>query len=332
MDNLNMNNLAHVDDITDIINFFKKFIDDSGSILTNDMEMNRSRIMRVSNNLIPAIDLKINLEKFKELIDIINPEEQIFKFPKHLNGHTNSSFEKLIRLYKISLQQFCFWVSPSRQDIRTITSSSIFDAIMNHGVDQENSQINIEKEFNNSVNLRKNRLSIFKESCNIANSHLSRLNYLSKYLNYNYSELDGFKYLFRSLYFSNQFKDDFYAKKQSLFLMFLIRFKDDFPKEISEYIDGFKFYCNPAIDYQIPKMLNYYGVIEYPSKLKDIISQGTIIQKDSTDELYIRSVSYWAMVKMQEKFGLNQEELDGILWYMRSSVDAKHHCVLTEDY
>lgn len=323
--------LVHLDERNNYIELFKKFID-CDSILSNDMEMNRERIMSVSNTLIPDIDLKINIEKFKELINIIDPEPQTFKFPKHLNRYPNPSYEKLIRLYKISLQQFCFWVSASRQNIRTITSSSIFDAIMNQGIDSGNGINDIEKELNNAVNLRKNRLSIFKESTNNANTYLSRLNYLSKHCNYNYSELDGFKYLFRSLYFSSLFKEDFYAKKQSLFLMFLIRFKDDFPKEISEYINGFKDYCNPAIDYQIPKMLNYYGIIEYPNSLKATISQDNLIQKDSIDELYIRSVSYWTMVKMQEKFGLNQEELDGLLWYMRSSVDAKHHCVLTEDY
>lgn len=267
----------------------------------------RQDVISFINNIFPDIEKFINIGKFEELLANDKNLDNIIRTYTRESDLFGGS-ELLSSLYYNISQQFCFWLKPDDQSLRVLKSSDFSEVSVN----------TILNVINSSVTMRKNRFDIVKEISE------SLEHYPAESISYH---LNG-----------NCWNVDFFRKKKNLFLMCLFRYKKDLnylwdelkKEQVKELIDT----INPAIDYQIPKMLEWYGIIKYPVNIKNKIRNGEYIIKDSEDELFIRSLSYLALILIQEQFGYNQIELDWWLWYNRNSLNStvKHHCTLTEDY
>lgn len=250
-------------------------------------------------------------------IDISKFEEYILNTDKKKLLHENGLGEKLYTsepcliggstlfeaLVWSSIHQFCFWYNPNNQKLRGLTSSLVHDLAF-----AGSSEVIPEV----SISLRKERFYINKV--------------LSDF-DYNF----GISLALNKLMNLDIFNFDFFKKKKNLFFMQLIRYREDLGIPDVKLVE-FDKYVNPAIDYQVPKMLRDLNIIRYPYYIDELIKNGTLIQKDSYEELFIRGVTYLALIKIQEKYGYSQNQLDWLFWSTRNLSDSKHHCTITEDY
>lgn len=202
-----------------------------------------------------------------------------------------------------SIHQFCFWYDPKNQKARGLTSALVHDLSFG-GSHEAIPEV--------SITMRKERFHI---------------NQVLREFDYNY----GISLSFNKLVNLDIFNFDFFKKKKNLLLMQIIRYREDLKIPDNKLVELDQV-INPAIDYQIPKMLKDMGIIRYPYYIVELIKNGTMIQKDSYEELFIRSVSYLALIKIQEKYGYTQNQLDWLFWSTRNTSESKHHCTLTEDY
>lgn len=250
-------------------------------------------------------------------IDISKFEEYILNTDKKKLLHENGLGEKLYTseprliggstlfeaLVWSSIHQFCFWYNPNNQKLRGLTSSLVHDLAFAGSAE-------VIPEV--SISLRKERFYINKV--------------LSDF-DYNF----GISLALNKLMNLDIFNFDFFKKKKNLFFMQLIRYREDLGIPDVKLVE-FDKYVNPAIDYQVPKMLRDLNIIRYPYYIDELIRNGTLIQKDSYEELFIRGVTYLALIKIQEKYGYSQNQLDWLFWSTRNLSDSKHHCTITEDY
>lgn len=254
-------------------------------------------------------------------VESINSGNLDDPFIKKALSEKFTSQEFIVGLAINALNQFCFWYNPSFQEGRILRSSDIG---LNRIID--------DFEFlKYAVTLRKERITLNNQFRDyIINDIGGQPNLTNVQLVYNILQFEGFNY-------------DLFRKKKELFLMLLFRYFNmtELP---TSFLKLAKF-VNPAIDYQVPKMLDALGIINYPSRLRKVIKKGKLIPKDSYNELFIRALSYYTLINMESKLketsynGIlrkyNQIDLDWFFWSnrnMEEGVNAKHHCTLTEDY
>jgi len=119
------------------------------------------------------------------------------------------------------------------------------------------------------------------------------------------------------------FASDMFLKRAFLFVMQLNR-KLNFFKEIDEI-------PVPA-DYQVPKMLEHFGCLEYKQALTDKIKGHTMIPKYSIEECSIRGGTILACDKLAELTGWTRSEIDTWLWLRRKECKKPFHLTITCDY
>lgn len=268
----------------------------------------RLKMRDIANMVADSVEeRKRTIEAIKDIFPKIEDSIYLSKFEELMDKEfdynedfsSNLKGEELLDSLMINAgQQFCFWVDSVNQNMRHLKSSDFMNITFTNYL-----QV-IEK----SMTLRENRIRILNEHWALHQECTSPT--------------------LRERTEIKTFQLDFFRKKKNLFKMFMVRFKI---VEDLEFINT----INPAIDYQIPKMLRAFDIIEYPIALESKINAGKIIPKDSTEELFIRSVSYMALVMIQEKYKVNQVKLDWWLWSNRNSPlvkNRKHHCTITEDY
>ena len=120
------------------------------------------------------------------------------------------------------------------------------------------------------------------------------------------------------------FASDIFLKRASLFFIQLFR-------RFGWFDDELKLLHVPA-DYQIPKMLNYFGCIDYTLTLENEIEQGRLIPKNSLYECEIRSATIQVIKMLCEKTGWNVAEVDGFFFTKRSICTSPFHLTITTDY
>lgn len=304
--------------------------------------------------------MSIQLEQFKQrerclsrCIDILYDDQQAYinsamednnynkiaaklSFVESINsGNTNDPFIKkalsekftsqefIVGLAINALNQFCFWYNTSFQEGRILQSSDI-------GLNR----ITDDFEFlYYAVTLRKERITL---------NNQFRDYILNKVYKGGEAKISNVQLVYSILRFEG-FNYDLFRKKKELFLMMLFRYFN--MTELPTNFRKLEKFVNPAIDYQVPKMLDALGITDYPHRLREIIKNGELIPKDSYDELFIRALSYYTLINMESELletsynGIprkyNQIDLDWFFWSNRNNeevVGAKHHCTLTEDY
>lgn len=145
----------------------------------------------------------------------------------------------------------------------------------------------------------------------------------SNYVIHN-KDKDGYGVFFDLVKNFSGFASDSFLKRASLFIIQLNRQLGWF----GELVD--KLFV-PA-DYQVPKMLQHFGSIEYSNDLGFKIQEGKLIEKGSLMEVQLRAATVMACKEIMKLTGWNISEVDTWLWTKRKEPKSKFHLTYTTDY
>ena len=120
------------------------------------------------------------------------------------------------------------------------------------------------------------------------------------------------------------FASDMFLKRAFLFVMQLYRKLNFF----SDTIDQIPV---PA-DYQVPKMLEYFGCLMYSPELIHKIKSHRMIPRYSIEEISIRAGTIMVCDRLSELTGWNKSEIDAWLWLRRKECKKPFHLTITTDY
>ena len=120
------------------------------------------------------------------------------------------------------------------------------------------------------------------------------------------------------------FSGDMFLKRAFLFIIEMNRRMGWFKEDIAKI-------PIPA-DYQIPKMLNHYGVLGYTMSLRRKIWNHELIQSGSLMECEIRASAIKACKLIAEEAKVNMADVDTFLFANRKSCDEPFHLTITTDY
>ena len=90
-------------------------------------------------------------------------------------------------------------------------------------------------------------------------------------------------------------------------------------------------------DYQVPKVLEHFGILRYPSYIKEAISRQFIFSSGSNEEFQIRFQTIGAMQQMCDYINTKGNEicpleLDYYVWNLSRSIEGPHHLTFTKAY
>jgi len=85
-------------------------------------------------------------------------------------------------------------------------------------------------------------------------------------------------------------------------------------------------------DYQIPKMLEGLGCINYSYLLSEKIQNGELIPSGSVEECEIRAATMLAGKRLSEISGHTMCDIDIYLWLKRKEIDKPFHLTITTNY
>jgi len=120
------------------------------------------------------------------------------------------------------------------------------------------------------------------------------------------------------------FASDIFLKRASLFFIQLFRRFGWFESDLHN--------LHVPADYQIPKMLNYFGCLIYEEELYNAIETNQLIQKHSQAECEIRAATVLIIKKLCEITGWNVAEVDGFFFNKRHDTQTPFHLTITTDY
>lgn len=120
------------------------------------------------------------------------------------------------------------------------------------------------------------------------------------------------------------FAGDMFLKRAFLFIIEMNRRMGWFKEDIAKI-------PIPA-DYQIPKMLSYYGVFNHSNDLKRMIGSHSIIQSGSLMECELRASSIKACKLIADYAGITMADVDTYLFANRKQSVAPFHLTITTDY
>lgn len=120
------------------------------------------------------------------------------------------------------------------------------------------------------------------------------------------------------------FASDIFLKRAFLFIIEMNRRMGWFKNDIHKI-------PIPA-DYQIPKMLNYYGVLMYDDRLKKKIESHELIQSGSLMECEIRATAMKACQIIANKADITMADVDTYLFANRKKSVSPFHLTITTDY
>lgn len=120
------------------------------------------------------------------------------------------------------------------------------------------------------------------------------------------------------------YASDIFLKRASLFFIQLYRKFGLFEEAMYE--------IHVPADYQVPKLLEYHGCIQYDPYLTTLIDSSMLIPKYSALECEIRAATVLACKKLMEITKWNIADVDGWLWLRRKEVTTPFHLTITTDY
>lgn len=120
------------------------------------------------------------------------------------------------------------------------------------------------------------------------------------------------------------YASDIFLKRASLFFLQLYR-------QFGWFAEAMKTLHIPA-DYQVPKIMNHEGIIEYDTELDYEIATRRPILKGSQKECEIRAATIHVAKILGEKTDWNVAEIDGYFWLRRKEAFNPFHLTITTDY
>ena len=120
------------------------------------------------------------------------------------------------------------------------------------------------------------------------------------------------------------FASDLFLKRASLFFIQLFRRFGWFQNDLHS--------LHVPADYQIPKMLEYFGCIQYDDSLKGAIEYSSPIASGSIAECEIRAATILSIKRLCELTGWNVAEVDAFFFLQRHKTINPFHLTITTDY
>ena len=120
------------------------------------------------------------------------------------------------------------------------------------------------------------------------------------------------------------YASDIFLKRASLFFLQLHR-------KFGWFAGAMNTLHIPA-DYQVPKIMNNEGIINYNAELSYEIKTSRPIPKWSVKECEIRSATVLVAKYLCEATGWNVAEVDGFFWLRRKEAANPFHLTITTDY
>lgn len=253
--------------------------------------------------------VNINEEKLYQLSDILKQ----YNPPSFSKNHKNLRFE----IYKCILDsslQFCFWYGNSSVRVNGNASGEITRLVNEYAYDLELLKKHIRLS---RMPLIEERIKIIDEIGPINTNKMRKIiSIIAKV-----KEVDAILALLIGEFTS--FADDILMKK-ALLAVIAIHLRTNIIKDPEKLLI-------PA-DYQIPKMLRHFGVLEYSNELEFIVDNDIIIPKNSEHELAIRVQAIKACEWISRITKLDPYVIDQALFSLRKGSIMKHHLTITTSY
>jgi len=255
-------------------------------------------------------------------------EKGITKFPNELNmEEVNLEDEVKLELLASSIN-YCYWYGKSDVRPNNASSSLMYELL---GQTYANcprmlfNEKNVDRifTFNFAKSLSVNRFPLIEERV----KHLMETAFVFDSVVGDIIEEGGkdAKFIVNLIVESLPgFASDIFLKRASLFCMQLNR-------KFGWYKDTINELPIPA-DYQVPKMLEFYGGIIYSEKLSRLIMDGELIPKGSLMECEIRAATIIACRTISNWIGWTSQQIDSWLWLRRKECDRPFHLTITTDY
>lgn len=120
------------------------------------------------------------------------------------------------------------------------------------------------------------------------------------------------------------FGDDPFLKRAVLFFLQLNRILGWYEEDLREF-------PIPA-DYQVPKMLMHYGILEYDDDVMDKVMYGVHLPENSPEELSIRAAAILACDEIAAQTDLPVADVDGWFFVRRNESQLPFHLCITSNY
>jgi hypothetical protein len=265
-----------------------------------------NRFSNLGNNVLIDYDKMGNFCDF-----LLNNKRDIFEIPNlSVNELKSAILEPLIN----ASLQYCFWYGESSYRPFDNHSGKMDGFIV--GNDNINSFNDLRKE------IRKSRFVMIEERMRTIDE-LDNPDKLQEFLNVVYDTRDVHKVLDFIVENYDCYSDDLFLKKAYLCLGMIHQRTGIFTNPEEIFV---------PVDYQIPKILNHFKVTAYKSDLENDIRNNILIPKNSMKEIEIRACAMKVVQKASEITGINQFDIDQILFLQKGKFTNKHHLTYTTAY
>lgn len=261
----------------------------------------------------------ISKSMLRSLVSIME-EEGPKKFPNELNVEEVNLIDEIkLELLADSIN-YCYWYGSS--NIRPNNTSTVLMYELLNKTYARHQKIDKAMVSDFVALLAENRFPLIEERRN----HLFEV-YDNLY-DFPYKiadETENIEPLFNKLVKSFPgFAADMFLKRASLFFIQLNR-------KFGWYKDTINELPVPA-DYQVPKMLEFYGALVYKPDLTARIQDGRLIPKGSLMECEIRAATIIACRLISKTIGWTSQQIDSWLWLRSQKCDRPFHLTITTDY
>jgi len=259
---------------------------------------------------------KVNVEKISTFLKKISPKKVIQKqYP--------TQKEILIELVASSIN-YCYWYGVSTIRPNGSSSSYLYEIIHNSFYDYENSTTSFESCLNVLIQtLSIKRFPLLEQRI----IHLKQLLEYDKGIKFveSIQHEKNFEYYLNGLVsIFPSFGSDIFLKRASLFFIEIYRKYG--------WFEEYMYKLHVPADYQIPRVLNHYGCIEYHGDVDVKIIKEKLIPKHSKMECEIRAATILTIKQICDNTGWNVSDVDDFFFWKRKIVNKPFHLCITTDY
>ena len=155
--------------------------------------------------------------------------------------------------------------------------------------------------------------------------HLDEIKNGNYFALYSLPGVNSLQSSFNSLITSHPgFAADIFLKRANLFFALVNNYTGIWDDEMDQLIV-------PA-DYQVPKMLRYFGVLDYSSELENDVFNCTMLPSGSLKEVEIRASTIVACNEIAKRSNKSIANVDYFLWGNRKACSDPFHLTITTDY
>jgi len=276
------------------------------------------------------LDLE-KIEKFKIELDEISI---FFKPPIYLEFlYTQLEKEEVYQIIHVynainASLQYCFFLGNSSVRFDSIDSFWIMNTL--DSIFQKN---NIQNT--NDIKLIKNQIieALIDSNITLLETRVATIEEVFEKLDFeqyglNYLNIDKSIGMLKKLVC---FKRDIFFKKGLFAIMITSRMIPQLRKINETYNRDILSLPIPA-DYQIPKMLRYFGLIKFSDQLAKKIELNEHLDENSEEELNIRAATIKACELIAKRNNVSGDDVDAYLFMKRKETDLKHHMCITTNY